>query len=52
MAPAALVENLKKSYGNTQAVKNISFQVGEGEIFGLLGPNESRKTTTWRALCT
>ena len=52
MAPAVLVENLKKSYGTTQAVKNISFKVEEGEIFGLLGPNGAGKTTTLRALCT
>jgi len=52
MAPAVLVENLKKHYGTTQAVKNISFQVERGEIFGLLGPNGAGKTTTLRALCT
>ncbi|MEL7246561.1 MAG: ATP-binding cassette domain-containing protein, partial [Cyanobacteria bacterium J06573_2] len=52
MAPAVLVENLKKSYGTTQAVKNISFKVEQGEIFGLLGPNGAGKTTTLRALCT
>ncbi len=52
MAAAVLVENLKKSYGTTQAVKNISFKVEQGEIFGLLGPNGAGKTTTLRALCT
>ncbi|MCJ8282202.1 MAG: ABC transporter ATP-binding protein [Rivularia sp. ALOHA_DT_140] len=52
MAAAVLVENLKKRYGNTEAVKNISFKVEEGEIFGLLGPNGAGKTTTLRALCT
>ncbi|NJM17443.1 MAG: ABC transporter ATP-binding protein [Richelia sp. SL_2_1] len=52
MAAAVLVENLKKHYGTTQAVKNISFQVERGEIFGLLGPNGAGKTTTLRALCT
>lgn len=52
MAAAVLVENLKKSYGDTQAVKNISFKVEQGEIFGLLGPNGAGKTTTLRALCT
>lgn len=40
------VENLKKSYGNFEAVKGISFEVYEGEIFGLLGPNGAGKTTT------
>ncbi|MBR8834849.1 MAG: ABC transporter ATP-binding protein [Stigonema ocellatum SAG 48.90 = DSM 106950] len=52
MAPAVLVENLKKRYGSVEAVKDISFQVEPGEIFGLLGPNGAGKTTTLRALCT
>ena len=40
------VENLSKSYGNIKALKNISFSVPEGTIFGILGPNGSGKTTT------
>jgi len=52
MAPAVFIENLKKRYGTTEAVKNISFKVEVGEIFGLLGPNGAGKTTTLRALCT
>lgn len=52
MAPAVLVENLKKRYGSVEAVKDISFQVEPGEIFGLLGPNGAGKTTTLRTLCT
>ena len=52
MAAAVLIENLRKSYGEVQAVKNISFTVQPGEIFGLLGPNGAGKTTTIRCLCT
>lgn len=40
------VTGLKKKYGDVQALKGISFGVGRGEIFALLGPNGSGKTTT------
>ncbi|MEL7409670.1 MAG: ABC transporter ATP-binding protein, partial [Cyanobacteria bacterium J06558_2] len=52
MAAAVLIENLQKSYGEVQAVRNISFTVEQGQIFGLLGPNGAGKTTTIRCLCT
>ncbi|MFY7964114.1 MAG: ABC transporter ATP-binding protein [Chitinophagaceae bacterium] len=40
------VKNLTKKYGDFEAVKDISFEVFEGEIFGLLGPNGAGKSTT------
>jgi ABC-2 type transport system ATP-binding protein len=52
MAPAVLIEQLQKRYGKTEALKDVSFQVEPGEIFGLLGPNGAGKTTTLRCLCT
>jgi len=44
--PIITVKNLVKNYGDFNAVKDISFEVYEGEIFGLLGPNGAGKTTT------
>ena len=44
------VQNLTKYYGERLAVDNISFNIGKGEIVGLLGPNASGKTTTMRIL--
>jgi ABC-2 type transport system ATP-binding protein len=52
MAAAVVIQNLCKSYGTVPAVKDVSFQVNPGEIFGLLGPNGAGKTTTIRCLCT
>jgi ABC-2 type transport system ATP-binding protein len=43
---AITVAGLRKSYGSTEAVKGISFEVAEGEVFALLGPNGAGKTTT------
>jgi len=40
------VENLSKRFGETEAVKSVSFQIAEGQIYGLLGPNGAGKTTT------
>ena len=44
------VEGLRKVYGATVAVENISFDVKEGEIFGMVGPNGAGKTTTIECL--
>lgn len=52
MAAAVLIQNLCKSYGTVPAVKDVSFQIAPGEIFGLLGPNGAGKTTTIRCICT
>nr|CCA22112.1 ATPbinding Cassette (ABC) Superfamily putative [Albugo laibachii Nc14]CCA23396.1 ATPbinding Cassette (ABC) Superfamily putative [Albugo laibachii Nc14] len=47
-----IVSNLSKEYPNgTKAVKNVSFCVEKGEIFGLLGPNGAGKSTTLSVLC-
>jgi ABC-2 type transport system ATP-binding protein len=44
--PVIAVTELRKSYGQVEAVSGISFEVQRGEIFGLLGPNGAGKTTT------
>lgn len=44
------VKNLKKSFGSTTAVNNLSFSINKGEIIGFLGPNGAGKTTTMRLL--
>src|SRR5678810_63008 len=46
------VQNLIKQYGDFVAVKGISFDIQEGEIFSLLGPNGAGKTTTISMLST
>src|SRR5512132_2429276 len=51
-AVAIDVSHLSKSYDGHHAVKDISFQVHAGEIFGLLGPNGAGKSTTLRTLIT
>lgn len=44
-------DNLEKKYGNFYAVKNNSFCIKKGEIFGLLGPNGAGKSTSFKMMC-
>jgi len=46
------VNNLSKSYGEVKAIENITFDVDESEIFGLIGPDGAGKTTIFRILTT
>ena len=48
--PTVEVSHIAKSFGDTQAVADVSFTVERGEIFGLLGPNGAGKTTTIRMI--
>jgi ABC-2 type transport system ATP-binding protein len=45
-APVIQVSGVRKSYGSMVAVHDVSFEVYDGEIFGLIGPNGAGKTTT------
>ncbi len=45
-----IVKNINKSYGDVRAVQELSFNIGEGKIYGILGPNGAGKTTTIRML--
>jgi ABC-2 type transport system ATP-binding protein len=49
---AIVVEDIRKAYGDVQALDGVSFSVREGVIFGLLGPNGAGKSTTVRVLVT
>src|SRR3954469_1712214 len=53
-APVQAIEvaDLRKSFGDIEAVRGVSFAVAAGEIFGFLGPNGAGKTTTINMLCT
>ena len=46
------VKNVSKRYGKVQALSDVSFTVGKGEVFGLIGPDGAGKTTMFRILCT
>lgn len=48
--PAILVEHLTKRFGGLVAVDDLSFEVGKGEIFGILGSNGAGKTTTLKVI--
>jgi ABC-2 type transport system ATP-binding protein len=50
MAPVVVSDRLTKQYGRQRAVDDVSFEVGRGEVLGLLGPNGSGKTTILRIL--
>ncbi|GGD60560.1 ABC transporter ATP-binding protein [Paenibacillus nasutitermitis] len=50
MESVITVKNLSKNFGGTKAVKNLSFTVYKGEIFGIIGPNGAGKTTTLEIL--
>ena len=47
-----IVQNISKSYNNIKAIDAISFEVKEGELFGLIGPDGAGKTTIFRILTT
>jgi len=49
--PAIILERLSKSFGETEAVCDLSFTIAKGTIFGFLGANGAGKTTTIRMLC-
>jgi ABC-2 type transport system ATP-binding protein len=49
--PAITATRLTKKFGDFVAVNQLSFEIGQGEIFGFLGPNGSGKSTTIRMLC-
>jgi ABC-2 type transport system ATP-binding protein len=50
--PAIVVDGLRKSYDEVEAVRGVHFEVATGEVFGFLGPNGAGKTTTINMLCT
>src|SRR3972149_8552 len=50
MEDAIIIDNLRRNYGNISAVNGVSYSVAKGEMFGLVGPDGARKTTTIRML--
>ncbi len=49
---AIVVNNVSKSYGKVKALDDVSFSVGKGEVFGLIGPDGAGKTSMYRILCS
>ncbi|MGB0430886.1 MAG: ABC transporter ATP-binding protein [Bacteroidia bacterium] len=52
MQAAISISNISKSYGQVAALKNISFDVNDGELFGLIGPDGAGKSSLFRILTT
>ena len=46
------VNGISKSYGKVQALQDVTFSVGKGEVFGIIGPDGAGKTSLYRILCT
>ena len=46
------VNNISKHYGKVEALRNVSFSVEKGEVFGLIGPDGAGKTSMFRILCS
>ena len=46
------VNGISKSYGKVKALQDVSFSLGKGEVFGLIGPDGAGKTSMYRILCT
>lgn len=52
MSKVVVVEHISKHYGKVEALRDVSFSVDKGEIFGLIGPDGAGKTTLFRILAT
>jgi ABC-type multidrug transport system ATPase subunit len=52
MAESIVINGISKRYGKVQALQGVSLSVGEGELFGLIGPDGAGKTTLFRLLTT
>ena len=50
MSEKIVVNKLTKYYGKFKALSNVSFNVNQGEVFGLIGPNGAGKSTTMRSM--